>query len=171
MDAHPWWRTHLCATDIHVTETGWLRRAMMCPALLISLALFLTSTVVSAATVEVANQRGAIISTLNSGHAEWRLLGLTLPNQSSADLNFREVHLFAPGSAVLRPTATGFERLPREPLRVFVGGSDSVDDDVAVLIQRADGRVQGSWDLGGTRYELEMGLSEAAIRMAKKKLF
>ena len=33
-----------------------------------------------------------------------------------------------------------------------------------MLIERDDGRLQGSWENGAVRYELEMGLSDAAIR-------
>ena len=147
MEANPSWRARLHALTALAAAFGWV----------------MASVFVSAAAFDVDNERSAITSVLESGESEWRLLGLTLPNQQTLNIDFREVQLFAPDAAVLRPLNDGFERLPREPLRVFVGDSAAASEGVAVLIERADGRLQGSWQNQGARYELNMGLSEAEI--------
>ena len=99
-----------------------------------------------AAPPQVDNARVAVSELLASGQSAWRLSGLTLPSQQTLDLDFEEVHLYAPDAAWLRPTPDGFERLPRERLRVFVGTHSASPNGLAVLIERDDGRLQGSWE-------------------------
>ena len=83
-------------------------------------------------------------------------------SQQTLDLDFEEVHLYAPDAAWLRPTPDGFERLPRERLRVFVGRNAAQPNGMAVLIERDDGRIAGQLgECQGVRYELRMGLSDA----------
>ena len=123
----------------------------------------ITAPLLFAAPLQVDNARIAVSELLASGQTAWRLNGLVLPSQQTLNLDFEEVHLYAPDAAWLRPTPDGFERLPREQLRVFVGTNAASPNGLAVLIERDDGRLQGSWENGVVRYELEMGLSDAAI--------
>ena len=132
--------------------------------LLLGCWLMTAAPLLFAAPPQVDNARVAVSELLASGQSTWRLSGLALPSQQTLDLDFEEVHLYAPDAAWLRPTPGGFERLPRERLRVFVGTYSASPNGLAVLIERDDGRLQGSWENGAVRYELEMGLSDAAIR-------
>ncbi|MDB2644079.1 M12 family metallo-peptidase [Luminiphilus sp.] len=121
-----------------------------------------------AAIPQVDNTRVDVSELLASGQTAWRLNRVILPSQQSVDLDFQEVHLYAPDAAWLRPTPDGFERLPRERLRVFVGRNAAQPNGMAVLIERDDGRIQGSWESQGVRYELSMGLSDAEIRAVER---
>lgn len=163
MEANPRWHAHRLAARLGLSGARWRARLRALTASAAAFGWVMASVVVSAAAFDVDNERSAITSVLESGESEWRLLGLTLPNQQTLNIDFREVQLFAPDAAVLRPLNDGFERLPRESLRVFVGDSAAASEGVAVLIERADGRLQGSWENQGARYELAMGLSEAEI--------
>lgn len=131
---------------------------------LIAFCFILFTPLAWAALPDTANERAAINAVLDGGTSRWRLAGLTLPSQQDLELTFREVHLFAPNARLLRPTEDGFEHEALEPLRVFVGESATSPDGVAILIRRADGRLQGSWQDQGARYELAMEASEDRIR-------
>ena len=163
MEANPRWYKQRQAMRLLLIGIEWRNCLSVFRAWVVLFWLATGSAVSSAAAVEVANERSAITSTLESGQSHWRLSGLTLPNQQDLNLDFREVQLYAPDAALVRPTGDGFERLPRESLRVFVGESDTSAGGVAILIERADGRLQGSWESRGVRYELEMGLLDAEI--------
>ena len=108
--------------------------------LLLGCWLMTAAPLLFAAPPQVDNARVAVSELLASGQSTWRLSGLALPSQQTLDLDFEEVHLYAPDAAWLRPTPGGFERLPRERLRVFVGTYSASPNGLAVLIERDDGR-------------------------------
>ena len=139
-------------------------------AVLLTLCWFIAAPMTKAAGPEATNQRSSIIPILDAGAPAWRLNGLVLPTQQSLDIDFREVQLYANGSALLRPTADGFERLPRESLRVFVGESPVSAEGIAVLIRREDGRLQGSWEDAGLRYELEMLATDTQLSATERSV-
>jgi hypothetical protein len=135
--------------------------------LLLALTPLVTSNALAAEATAVENSRQSITEAISERTALWRLTALKLPSREQVDIEFSEVQVFSPDSALVTEKNGKFIRRTREAIRVFRGQptAPTNSDAVVILVYRANGNLQGRWHASQGDYELVMHAEDAQLRV------
>jgi hypothetical protein len=151
--------TSLKNEHLHSIASLWL--------LLLALTFLMIPNAATAEADAVENSRQAITEAISERTPLWRLTALMLPSQEQIDVEFSEVQVFSPDSALVTEKNGKFIRRSREAIRVFRGqpAAPANREAIVILVYRANGDLQGRWYASQGDYELVMHAEDAQLRV------